>query len=261
MSDYEKPVNEYDFKNGERPDTLREEEKFMYKYLEMRDKKKPVEIVEGIDENGEIISDVEMEEFAEGEIEKEMKRLQSGAGGITEYDDEDVSFSDDGGDADEKKEEEGDASDSEENFFSDDDELEDVKLDGEDDDSEAEFGSQEDMGSDYGDEYDEEVQQEEQAKSNKKKGKKEKDEEGAGFADYEDFAHLLEEDAEKALDDKEKKFLRKRTFNNFEAAQHRFMKKSKNNVSDKEIKSRRFGYEQRMDKKMGGARGGRGRSP
>ena len=33
MSDYEKPVNEYDFKNGERPETLREEEMFMYKYL------------------------------------------------------------------------------------------------------------------------------------------------------------------------------------------------------------------------------------
>jgi len=65
MSDYEKPVNEYDFKNGERPDTLREEEKFMYKYLELRDKKKAVEIVEGEDENGEVVSDVEMEAFAE----------------------------------------------------------------------------------------------------------------------------------------------------------------------------------------------------
>ena len=163
MSDYEKPVNEYDFKNGERPETLREEEMFMYKYLQMRDKKKASEIVEGEDENGEVISDVEMEEFAEGEIEKEMKRLTSGAGGKTEYDDEDISFSDDGEEdatQDVAADKDGDADDQDsEDFFSDDEELEDVKLDGEEDSaSEAEFGSQEDMGSDYGDEYDEEVQ-------------------------------------------------------------------------------------------------------
>lgn len=106
MSDYEKPVNEYDFKNGERPETLREEEMFMYKYLQLRDKKKAAEIIEGEDENGDVISDVEMEAFAEGEIEKEMKRLASGAGGITEYDDEDISFSDDDDKKDTKQEEE-----------------------------------------------------------------------------------------------------------------------------------------------------------
>jgi hypothetical protein len=39
MSDYEKPINEYDFKNGERPDIIRVEEEFMYKYLEKIDKK------------------------------------------------------------------------------------------------------------------------------------------------------------------------------------------------------------------------------
>lgn len=143
----------------------------MYKYLELRDKKKPVEVVEGEDENGEVVSDIEMEAFAEQEIEKEMKRLNSGAGGITEYDDEDVSFDDsadekenvkDGEDqlenddlGEEGAEEEG--SDSE-NFFSDDEELEDVKLDGEagSDESGAEDGS-EGMGGDYGAEYDDEV--------------------------------------------------------------------------------------------------------
>ena len=41
MADYEKPINEYDFKNGERPETAREEEEFMYRYLERKDKKKP----------------------------------------------------------------------------------------------------------------------------------------------------------------------------------------------------------------------------
>jgi hypothetical protein len=114
-----------------------------------------------------------MEAFAEEEIEREMKRLTSGAGGITEYDDEDISFS--GSDeekpskaekkaakaaAKESKEEKkvevkekakpekqskkpaaAEVEDSEEDFFSGDEELEDVNLDGEDDESEAEFGS------------------------------------------------------------------------------------------------------------------------
>jgi hypothetical protein len=39
MANTEKPINEYDFKKGERPEIEREEEKFMYKYLSLRDKK------------------------------------------------------------------------------------------------------------------------------------------------------------------------------------------------------------------------------
>jgi len=146
--------------------------------------------------------------------------MSSGAGGITEYDDEDISFGSDEGkdpeaaaDADEA----GEPQDDSEDFFSDDEELEDVKLDGEagsGSDSEAEFGSQGSAG-DYGDEYGDEVQEEEEAQVNKKKKVKG---DGDGFASYEDFAQLLDEDAEKQVDNKEKQFLKKRTYNNFEAA-------------------------------------------
>jgi hypothetical protein len=49
--------------------------------------------------------------------------------------------------------------------------------------------------------------EEEEAKGNKKESKKNKKyDEGGGFANYEDFAHLLEEDVEKNVNDKEKKF-------------------------------------------------------
>jgi len=34
MADYEKPVNEYKFNTGEKPEVFRKEEEFMYKYLE-----------------------------------------------------------------------------------------------------------------------------------------------------------------------------------------------------------------------------------
>ena len=56
--------------------------------------------------------------------------------------------------------------------------------------------------------------EEEEAKG-KKKDKKKKYDEGGGFANAEDFAHLLDEDAEKNVNDKEKKFFKakeKRTF-------------------------------------------------
>jgi len=33
MAQLEKPINEYDFKGGERPETQREEEKFFYRYF------------------------------------------------------------------------------------------------------------------------------------------------------------------------------------------------------------------------------------
>lgn len=99
MANTEKPINEYDFKKGERPEEEREEEKFMYKYLTLRDKKTAPEIITAENADGEVISDVEMEEFAQDEIEKEMKRLTSGAGpneiDIDDKDEEDdVSYSD-----------------------------------------------------------------------------------------------------------------------------------------------------------------------
>ena len=173
-ADYEKPVNEYDFKKGERPDTLRPEEEFMYKYLKKIDKREkrpePGSDDEMIGEDGEKISNVSEEEFAQKEIMKEMARLQSGAGNLSDNEDLDVSYSssDSNGEEGEDDSQEGDASDgsdieekvdSEDDFFSDQDDLEEVE-----DDSEKEMSGsdqeeleEEDMGSDYGDEYDEEM--------------------------------------------------------------------------------------------------------
>ena len=99
------------------PDDLREEEKFMYKYLESREVKSKKEKFEEIDPEE---SDEEMEAFAEKEIKKEMDRLQSGAGPVDEEgDDLDVSYSDDEQENEVEK-------DSDEDFFSDEDDLEDV---------------------------------------------------------------------------------------------------------------------------------------
>lgn len=103
MADYEKPVNNYDFKKGEKPDVHRAEEQFMYKYLSQVEKKVPKsadESDDGFEETldranfDEEVSDPEMEAFAEAEIRKEMKRLQSGAGAVDLDEDDDVSYSD-----------------------------------------------------------------------------------------------------------------------------------------------------------------------
>ena len=48
MANYSKPLNQYDFKNGERPANQREEEKFMYKYLETKEMRKPEEVDEDL---------------------------------------------------------------------------------------------------------------------------------------------------------------------------------------------------------------------
>jgi len=72
----------------------------MYKYLSLREKKTAPEIITAENEDGEVISDVEMEEFAQEEIEKEMKRLNSGVAGgegpdiDDEEEDLDISYSD-----------------------------------------------------------------------------------------------------------------------------------------------------------------------
>jgi len=65
--------------------------------------------------------------------------------------------------------------------------------------------------------------EEDEAKG-KKKDKNKKYDEGGGFANYEDFAHLLEEDVEKNVNnEKEKKFYKakrepKRNYTAFESA-------------------------------------------
>jgi hypothetical protein len=67
----------------------------MYKFLTLRDKKTAPNIVSAENDEGEVISDVEMEEFAQGAIEKEMKRLNSGIAGAgdLDVDDEELDIS------------------------------------------------------------------------------------------------------------------------------------------------------------------------
>ena len=86
MSQYEKPVNSFNWEGGERPENTRREEEFMYKYMQKRDKKG----VQNKTQDGEQIDeDDEISQFAEDEIKKEMDRLQSGKGKI-ESDEEDL---------------------------------------------------------------------------------------------------------------------------------------------------------------------------
>jgi hypothetical protein len=132
---------------------------------------------------------------------------------------------------------------------------EDGSEDMEDENSEQQFNDKgdndmEDAGSDYGGEYDQEVEEEEDAMTTlKKKGKKgDKDDIYAG---YDDFAHLLENDNEKP--DKSTKELtkkvEKKTFNDFEAAQHRFINKKTGNIPDTAtLDSRRSAFEFRKEK-------------
>ena len=76
-------------------------------------------------------------------------------------------------------------------------------------------------------------QLESQAEDKKKKVKGD----DKGFASYEDFAHLLEEGVEEdKKQSKEKGFLKKRTFNEFSAAQHRFTKKTGSGPVDGDVK-------------------------
>jgi hypothetical protein len=63
MADYERPVNEIDFKSGEQPETFRQEEEFMYKYLQNAKEKKPKKLDEA--EFADDASDPELEAFAE----------------------------------------------------------------------------------------------------------------------------------------------------------------------------------------------------
>jgi ribosome biogenesis protein MAK21 len=202
MSVYTKPLNQIDFKAGEQPEDQREEEQFMYKYLEEQQKTKKA-VVDEEDSEG-------LEAFADAEIRKEMARLQSGAGVKPEDEDEedvDVSYSDDDGmDA------------GSDDFFGGEANLKEMNQDGEGSEEEM-SGSDIDMagdagsdyGGEYGDEYDQEIEEEEASTSAKKKGGK-KDKDASVFASSEDFAHLLEEGAEK-----EKTYeTKKRNFSSFE---------------------------------------------
>lgn len=90
MSEYLEPINNSirEKLKGTSNVQVREEEKFMWKYLEEKQIKKNLKHP---DENQD--EEEAEEEFAELAIKKEMKRLTSGAGMVDESD-EDVDYSD-----------------------------------------------------------------------------------------------------------------------------------------------------------------------
>ena len=61
MAEYEKPLNQYNFTDGDIPETKREEEEFMYKFMKLKGptKKKTVEVDEDAED-----TDPELEAFA-----------------------------------------------------------------------------------------------------------------------------------------------------------------------------------------------------
>ena len=186
----------------------------MYKYMEMRPERKQgkdqnLEEANTGPEDDESNVDVEMEKFADEEMDREMARMVQGApGGMPDSDDEDIlpiDVSDD---------EEGDGDEGD--FFSGEDDLQDVEIEGDDDDDNDSDDGGEDLFSEGGSEEDEvseaaasdnegsELPQEEQVGNQKGKNKKRlreemvqgknirKTKQGTMFASYEDFADLLE---------------------------------------------------------------------
>ena len=66
MAAFEKPVNEYDFQNGDEPEHKREEEAYLYKYMQMRPEKKKADKLEQDPDESE---DPNLEAFAEKMVE------------------------------------------------------------------------------------------------------------------------------------------------------------------------------------------------
>lgn len=118
------------------PDNKRLEEQFMYKYMQMRPPKKAKKSAkhdsdeEDIDDSDEFAEDPEMEKFADEEMQREMKRMASGApGGMPDSEEEDVSL-----DGMSREDSIGSDDDDEGGFFSGEDDLQDVEIDKDDDD-------------------------------------------------------------------------------------------------------------------------------
>eukprot|EP00347_Sterkiella_histriomuscorum_P015659 403356183 len=228
MSAHEKPINQYDFTQEQLPASIqqREEEKYMYKYF----KEKPAKE----NKNGEDMSDLdfdedaedpELEKYAQQVMEKEMKKMNQGMG-EEDLDDEDESIldeldNDEDGEEEDDEEEDGEEQDigkeygDEEGDFFEGEELSDVDIKGGDkeEDSEVEMGddSEEEMdegdADDYGDEYGEEEEDNlfTKEKSNGKKSKDTKKPKASIYADYDEFATLLEQDV--YSEEKAKKYL------------------------------------------------------
>lgn len=65
MAHLEKPINEYDFKKGEKPEIQREEEKFFYRYFQLTNKQKRDKDEKGAEHFKDGEEDPEMEKFAQ----------------------------------------------------------------------------------------------------------------------------------------------------------------------------------------------------
>ena len=111
MAQYEKPVTEINFRQGEMPEVARPEEEFMYRYMKARPERQRKELASKRAEDGENDDDEEedpeLEKFVEQEMQKEMKRM---AGGF-DADEEDVLDDMEGMDEDGEDEDEIDMSD------------------------------------------------------------------------------------------------------------------------------------------------------
>jgi len=99
MAQYEQPVNQMSFKDGAEPENKRIEEQFMYKYLRMKpekaEKKKSTHDATTGEDDEDDEEDAEMEKFADEEMDREMKRMVSGApGGMPDSEEEDVTLED-----------------------------------------------------------------------------------------------------------------------------------------------------------------------
>ena len=221
MAQYEQPVNLITFKDGAEPENKRIEEQFMYKYMQLKPekvqkkKKTTLDATTGEDDEDEF-EDSDLENFANAEMDREMKRMASGApGGMPDSDEEEVSLED-------MSIEDDGSSDDEAGFFSGEDDLQNVEIegdqeddekdDGEDDAEEDSYGSEGDAASEDieegvdDDEEGSELPQEEVTAKNKQKSKKAEDKAmrktklGTKYASYEEFAHLLEDGLDDEID-------------------------------------------------------------
>ena len=145
MAQYEQPVNQLNFKDGQEPDNQRIEEQFMYKYMQMRPEKQVVakkgieEAQTGVEDSDGDNEDPELEKFANEEMDREMRRMASGApGGMPDSDEEDLSLDEEpmGSSELDDEDEDGEGSDGDGGFFSGEDDLQEVKMSQDEEDDE-----------------------------------------------------------------------------------------------------------------------------
>ena len=218
MAATEQPINLYDFSGtgaeNDMPKDKREEEQYLYKYFNQRGPKATKAVKSNQETGDDSDEDPEMELFANQVIEKEMKKMTKQADGLDEEDD-DVLSDLENEDDDEDMEDEDEEDDDEGDFFDGENDLQEVKVGSEEeDDSEMEMGGADDEeiddegGDEYGGEQDEDDEEEDDIfdkKGKSSKSNKKKKEKKSIFADYDEFAHLLEGNLYEQGDSKKQK--------------------------------------------------------